>query len=286
LSQTSAASQNVFSPPPSVSAVSSKAVDVKGEDIQAHPKKLVTVRSSMQYLRDALQSCQSGSDNKEVKVRFRSEITPAANKSAEAELQKQISKDMFKRMRIIGQFNLGFIITQLEDDLFIIDQHATDEKYNFEQLQMNTVLESQVLVNPKPLQLTAANEDILIDNEEIFRKNGFSFLIKPDEPATKKVSLTSIPISRNYVFGKDDIEEMLFMLQEDMSHTICRPSRVRSMFASRACRKSVMVGCPLSQSDMRRLVDHMGEIDQPWNCPHGRPTMRHLINLKLIQNNS
>lgn len=49
---------------------------------------------------------------------------------------------------------------------------------------------------------------------------------------------------------------------------MCRPSRVRSMFASRACRKSVMVGDPLSQSDMRRLVDHMGEIEQPWVIIH------------------
>lgn len=44
------------------------------------------------------------------------------------------------------QFNLGFIITRLGDDLFIIDQHATDEKYNFEQLQKETVLETQQLL--------------------------------------------------------------------------------------------------------------------------------------------
>lgn len=49
-------------------------------------------------------------------------------------------------MEIIGQFNLGFIITRLNNDLFIIDQHATDEKYNFEQLQISTVLDSQILV--------------------------------------------------------------------------------------------------------------------------------------------
>ena len=40
-------------------------------------------------------------------------------------------------MTILGQFNLGFIVTKLGDDLFIIDQHATDEKYNFETLQVN-----------------------------------------------------------------------------------------------------------------------------------------------------
>ncbi|KAF2905218.1 hypothetical protein ILUMI_00942 [Ignelater luminosus] len=255
------------------------------EDITNPPKKSITVRSSMKYLQEALKRCHSKKNDDEViKVHFRSEIIPAANKNAEQELQKQISKDMFSKMEIIGQFNLGFIITRLENDLFIIDQHATDEKYNFEQLQLNTVLENQVLVNPKSIELTAANEEILIENIETFRKNGFNFAINLNAPATKKVSLTAIPMSKNYIFGKDDIEEMLFMLREDANHAVCRPSRVRAMFASRACRKSVMVGCPLSQSDMRRLVDHMGQIDQPWNCPHGRPTMRHLVNLKLIQN--
>ena len=47
---------------------------------------------------------------------------------------------------------------------------------------------------------------------------------------------------------------------------MCRPTRVRSMLASRACRKSVMVGNPLTRADMKRLVDHMGEINHPWVC--------------------
>ncbi|KAK9891927.1 hypothetical protein WA026_017411 [Henosepilachna vigintioctopunctata] len=63
---------------------------------------------------------------------------------------------------------------------------------------------------------------------------------------------------------------------------MCRPSRLRAMFASRACRKSVMIGKSLSNKDMKQLIVHMGEIDQPWNCPHGRPTIRHLINLDLL----
>lgn len=49
-------------------------------------------------------------------------------------------------MQIIGQFNQGFIITRLDSDLFIIDQHASDEKYNFETLQQNTVLKNQKLI--------------------------------------------------------------------------------------------------------------------------------------------
>ncbi|RUS86152.1 hypothetical protein EGW08_006100, partial [Elysia chlorotica] len=69
---------------------------------------------------------------------FRAKICPNDNQSAEDELQKEISKDMFQRMDILGQFNLGFIITKLGSDLFIVDQHATDEKYNFEMLQRHT----------------------------------------------------------------------------------------------------------------------------------------------------
>lgn len=75
------------------------------------------------------------------------------------------------------------------------------------------------------------------------------------------------------------------MLQDAPSNSICRPSRIREMFASRACRKSVMIGTALNKKVMKSLVDHMGEIEQPWNCPHGRPTMRHFINLNLLENN-
>ena len=51
------------------------------------------------------------------------------------------------------------------------------------------------------------------------------------------------------------------------------------MLAMRACRSSIMVGKTLSRKGMEGVVRHMGEIERPWNCPHGRPTMRHLARL-------
>ncbi|XP_041085155.1 mismatch repair endonuclease PMS2 isoform X2 [Polyodon spathula] len=213
--------------------------------------------------------------------RFRARISPGENQSAEEELKKEISKDMFEKMEIIGQFNLGFIITKLNSDIFMIDQHATDEKYNFEMLQQHTVLQGQRLIVPQKLHLTAVNETVLIDNLEIFRKNGFDFITDEDAPATKRVQLVSLPTSKNWTFGPQDIEELIFMLS-DCPGVMCRPSRMRQMFASRACRKSVMIGTALNASEMRKLVTHMGEIEHPWNCPHGRPTMRHLANLDMI----
>ena len=212
---------------------------------------------------------------------FRAKINPESNRDAEEELRRQVDKTMFSQMEILGQFNLGFIITKLGGDLFIIDQHASDEKFNFETQQRNTTLQSQRLVVPQRLELTATNECILIDNLEIFRKNGFDFDIDETAEATRRVKLSALPISKNWAFGVEDVEELIFMLS-DSPGVACRPSRVRKMFASRACRMSVMVGTALDRAQMRRVVSHMGEIEQPWNCPHGRPTMRHLINLGMI----
>ena len=88
----------------------------------------------------------------EVEARlFRAKIAPESNSSAEKELTKNISKDMFKRMEILGQFNLGFIIAKLDNDLFIIDQHASDEKFNQDQQRNTTQLSPNVLLFPRSL---------------------------------------------------------------------------------------------------------------------------------------
>ena len=76
-------------------------------------------------------------------------------------------------MEIIGQFNLGFIIAQLDGDLYILDQHACDEKYRFENLQRSTAIHHQQLITPLPVEATAAEEMIISQNMEIFESNGF-----------------------------------------------------------------------------------------------------------------
>ncbi|NXQ60761.1 PMS2 endonuclease, partial [Anthoscopus minutus] len=247
-------------------------------------KKIVPLEFSMKILAEkvkkVIQQQQKNTETENYR-RFKAKISPGDNKVAEDELRKEISKEMFAKMEIIGQFNLGFIIAKLNSDLFIIDQHATDEKYNFEMLQQHTVLQGQKLIVPQNLNLTAVNETVLIENLEIFRKNGFDFVINENAPVTQKVKLISLPTSKNWTFGPQDIDELIFMLS-DCPGVMCRPSRVRQMFASRACRKSVMIGTALNVQEMRKLITHMGEIEHPWNCPHGRPTMRHIVSLDLI----
>ena len=255
-----------------------------------------SVKFDMDRLKESVKKhldCRSKlSTSNDLCAAFRAKISPTDNKAAENELKKHVSKDMFRKMKIIGQFNLGFIITTLGRELFLIDQHATDEKYNFETLQQKHVLKGQRLIRPLPLELPIVSEDILINNIDIFKSNGFDFDIcendvdiggddSNDSVRKKRIKLLSCPTSRNWSFGVEDVEELIYMLS-DAPGILCRPSRVRQMFASRACRTSVMVGTALSTQQMQTLVRHMSEIDQPWNCPHGRPTMRHLISLDRI----
>ncbi|XP_051877095.1 mismatch repair endonuclease PMS2 isoform X2 [Pristis pectinata] len=143
-------------------------------------KKIVKLPFSMSRLAERLKVInmqQAQQEEAQRCRRFRARINPGDNQAAEEELRKEISKDKFATMEVLGQFNLGFIITKLESDLFIVDQHATDEKYNFEMLQQHTVLQGQKLIAPQNLHLTAVSETILMENMDIFRKNGFEFII-------------------------------------------------------------------------------------------------------------
>lgn len=253
--------------------------DTKNSCLRKERKLLFSMKSLQQKLEQI--KTNKGKSDEEFCRSFRAKISPGENQAAEEELKKYIDKTMFEQMEILGQFNLGFIIARLNDDLFIIDQHATDEKYNFETLRRHTVMQGQKLICPLNLELTASNEIILMDNVEIFQKNGFDFIIDELSAPGQRVKLLTAPVSKNWNFGKDDIEELIFMLQ-DSPGVMCRPSRIRQMLASRACRKSVMIGTALNKREMKKLVKHMSELDQPWNCPHGRPTMRHLINLNML----
>ncbi|KAH8894042.1 hypothetical protein GQ53DRAFT_821161 [Thozetella sp. PMI_491] len=219
--------------------------------------------------------------------------------AAEARLSLKISKADFEKMKIIGQFNLGFVLAVREaeppaadgtpaaapdDELFIIDQHASDEKYNFERLQASTVVQSQRLVQPKTLELTAVEEEIIMENLPALERNGFNVRVDDtgEQPVGSRCQLLSLPLSRETTFSLADLEELLYLLSENPTSsatTVPRPSKVRKMFAMRACRSSIMIGRALSHKQMEKVVRHMGEMEKPWNCPHGRPTMRHLCGL-------
>lgn len=215
------------------------------------------------------------------------------SEQAEEKLSLTISKTDFAKMKIVGQFNLGFILAtrasgsnsedgvMTADDMFIIDQHASDEKYNFERLQATTIVQSQRLVYPKTLDLTALEEEIVMENLAALETNGFIVTVDEsgESPVGNRCQLVSLPLSRETAFSLTDLEELIALLAEHPPGTVPRPAKVRKMFAMRACRSSIMIGKTLTHKQMGKVVTHLGELDKPWNCPHGRPTMRHLCGL-------
>jgi DNA mismatch repair ATPase MutL len=126
------------------------------------------------------------------------------NNTIEDNLQHSLTvqKSDFENMRIIGQFNHGFIIVQLGNHLFIVDQHASDEKYTFETLQATTKFKPQPLIRPKLIHLPIHDEIIAIDQKEHLEANGFNFIIDNNSSSGNRISLTSFPVSKGIIFDE------------------------------------------------------------------------------------
>ena len=242
------------------------------------------------------------------------ELNEGGDAVATGELERVFHREDFRDLKVVGQFNLGFILCTLGDDLFIVDQHASDEIYNFERLQRTTTLNRQPLMVPKKLELTAAETQTVHRNMPTFLANGFGFCeIDQPPPTVKSLALNSVPFSKGTTFGADDVHELIGMLDQGeyalparsqltvglsqafgsqsqpgtkSGSEIVRPTRVRAMLAMRACRSSIMIGKALDAKTMRRVLDNLSELQAPWNCPHGRPTMRHLADLRKLRSRS
>ncbi|XP_013621640.1 PREDICTED: DNA mismatch repair protein PMS1 isoform X3 [Brassica oleracea var. oleracea] len=214
--------------------------------------------------------------------------------AATSELERLFRKEDFRRMQVLGQFNLGFIIAKLDRDLFIVDQHAADEKFNFEHLARSTVMNQQPLLQPLTLELSAEEEVTILMHMDVIRENGFLLDENPSAPPGRHFRLRAVPYSKKITFGVEDLKDLISTLGDNhgecsvissyrtsKTDSVC-PSRVRAMLASRACRSSVMIGDPLRKNEMQKIVEHLADLESPWNCPHGRPTMRHLVDLTSL----
>ncbi|CAL9120572.1 unnamed protein product [Musa textilis] len=164
---------------------------------------------------------------------------------------------------------------------------------------------------PMRLELSPEEEVVASMNMQIIRKNGFTLIEDMHASPGHRFLLKAVPFSRNIIFGAEDVKELISILSDnqgecevmgcykmDTSDSVC-PSRVRAMLASRACRTSVMIGDPLTKSEMQKLLRspisihllnpwdkilrNLADLNSPWNCPHGRPTMRHLADLAAIR---
>ncbi|KAL2913426.1 ATP-binding mismatch repair protein [Polyrhizophydium stewartii] len=206
--------------------------------------------------------------------------------SARVSLEEKLSEPTFVRksdfaaMDIIGQFNLGFIIALRDNMLFIVDQHASDEKYRYETLQQTAITTFQPLVKPLDLVLTPKQENLVAQRRDALRERGFHVEMVERLDASHGFKLTAVPQIRDLHLDATDLDDILSKMEAAFVSHVPHCTRVLRYFASKACRKAVMIGDPLSAAKMREILENMGRIEQPWNCPHGRPTMRLLAVLE------
>jgi DNA mismatch repair protein PMS2 len=199
---------------------------------------------------------------------------------------KSFDKSNFTKMKIIGQFNTGFILTKLARDIFIIDQHAADEKKTYEELYNEFKIDKQPLIVPQKItSLSLSEKHYLSQNLEIFNKLGYTI-----QPSGHELAIYTYPSIYSYKFEYDDflnifkkIEEgnyKLNMINNDEIKKLFLSDSLLRYIATKACRSSVMIGTTLDINKMRLIVNNLANLLSPWNCPHGRPTMRYLFNTK------
>ena len=162
-----------------------------------------------------------------------------------------------------------------------------DEKHTFENLQRTTKFKKQRLFSPIEIELSPREEDIVRGNRDTFSNSGFEF-----QDIDGKLKVVTVPHCKGITFGAPDLVEMIGMIErgerslwhlgaqgEDsggQEYYAVYPSRFRALLASKACRTSIMIGKSLTRKKMDEILQNLSTLASPWNCPHGRPTMRHL----------
>ncbi|MCW8966075.1 MAG: DNA mismatch repair endonuclease MutL [Candidatus Pacearchaeota archaeon] len=170
---------------------------------------------------------------------------------------------------IFGQINKTFIIAENKDGLVIIDQHAAEERVNYEKFTRelrNKAIRKQFLLNSKIVELNPMQYLIAKNNKDFFEKIGFVF----EDFGENTVKLVAVP----EIFGR--LKSVLFIdLVNEIGNLKNKiiDEEIEARIVRFACRASVKAGDELSIVQMRKLIDDLAYCDNPFSCPHGRPTI-------------
>ncbi|MBE5865967.1 MAG: DNA mismatch repair endonuclease MutL [Lachnospiraceae bacterium] len=184
--------------------------------------------------------------------------------------EKLLSVDNRSKYRIIGQVFDTYWMVQFEEKLFIIDQHAAHEKVKYERLmkqfcEKNVV--SQRLMPPVIVSLSAQEEIVLSEHMETFESLGFEI----EAFGGKEYALRSVPVD---LYGCSE-KEMFLEVLDELDGGVSRGSYkvVEEKIASMSCKAAVKGNNRLSFAEAQELIDELLTLENPYNCPHGRPTI-------------
>ncbi|MCM1540880.1 MAG: DNA mismatch repair endonuclease MutL [Blautia sp.] len=184
--------------------------------------------------------------------------------------EKILTVDNRSRFRIIGQVFETYWLIQFEEKLMMIDQHAAHEKVNYERLmkqyhEKNVV--SQTLMPPVIVSLTGQEETVLKESMEVFASLGFEV----ESFGGSEYALRSVPVD---LYGCNEREMFLEVLDQLSAGTAFGNIRViEEKIASMSCKAAVKGNNLLSLAEAEALIDELLTLENPYNCPHGRPTI-------------
>ena len=192
--------------------------------------------------------------------------------------EKLLAPESRERIRLIGQVFDTYWLAQFGDAFYIIDQHAAHEKVYYERFvkkfRENTV-DAQYLTPPMIVTLNLQEESLLKANEDYFRKFGFEI----EHFGGKEYCVSAVPSN---LYGLS--EEELFL--EMLDHLAAEGDKdALDIFASRlatmACKAAVKGNHAMSPAEAEKLLDELLTLDNPYHCPHGRPTVISMTKTEL-----
>ena len=183
------------------------------------------------------------------------------------------SRDMRTRLpllRVVGQIQNTYVVTEGPDGLYLLDQHAAHERIVYDRLvgKSGAGRQPRPLLQPQTAELTASQEEMVRASGELLAQYGF--IIEPF--GDRSYLVRAVP---EVAAGADPSRALVEVLDLAALQGGLR-DREDVLTASIACHSAVRAGQALTQREMEELVLQLEEADNPHTCPHGRPTMVHL----------
>lgn len=200
----------------------------------------------------------SSSDNNSIDIKS----------SEESTLKHSEPTPKFPDLRIIGQFRKTYILAEYLDTLYIIDQHVAHEKILFEKYVKdieNKEIVVQRLLIPCIIDLSLDDFECYKENIHVFADSGFVI----EEFGGNTIALKEVP----YFLGKLDAKNFLLSIIDNLKNLGSGKTvdvKVHKI-ATMACKAAVKANDYLTQIEMEKLISDLRYLDNPFNCPHGRP---------------
>jgi len=174
------------------------------------------------------------------------------------------------RHKLIGQVFDTYWLVEFSDQLYIIDQHAAHEKVLYEKTMatLKTREYTSQVINPPIILTLNRNEELLLNRHmSVFTDMGFEI-----EPfGGKEFAVRGVPANLFSIAKKELLIEMIDSLSDDTSFS--NPGIIYEKVASMSCKAAVKGGNSLSAAEANELIDQLLKLENPYACPHGRPTI-------------